>query len=59
MVKADNSDRRKIISFKDTVRDKALLEWALDQAEDYGGFSAYIKILIHKDMKRGINNESV
>lgn len=57
MIKDENKDRRKIISFKDTVRDKSLLEWALDRAEDYGGFSAYIKILIQRDMKRGIGDE--
>lgn len=53
----DNKDRRKIISFKDTVRDNALLEWSLDKAEKCGGYSAYIKILIQKDMDEVINNE--
>lgn len=47
----DNKDRRKNISFKDTVRDKVLLEWANDKAEEYGGFSAYIKRLIQIDME--------
>ena len=48
---ADNKDRRKNVSFKDTVRDKVLLEWANDRAEEYSGFSAYIKGLIQKDME--------
>lgn len=48
---ADNKDRRKNVSFKDTVRDKVLLEWANDRAEEYSGFSAYIKWLIQKDME--------
>ena len=47
----NNKDRRKNISFKDTVRDKRLLEWATDKAEEYSGFSAYIKMLIQKDME--------
>ena len=48
---ANNKDRRKNVSFKDTVRDKVLLEWANDRAEEYSGFSAYIKRLIQKDME--------
>lgn len=59
MSKVDNKDRRKNISFKDTMRDKMLLEWALDKADNYGGFSAYMKKLIQDDMERGMeNNES-
>ena len=48
---ANNKDRRKNVSFKDTVRDKVLLEWANDRAEEHNGFSAYIKRLIQKDME--------
>ena len=44
-------DRRKNVSFKDSVKDKVLLEWANDRAEEYNGFSAYIKRLIQKDME--------
>lgn len=47
----ENKDRRKNVSFKDTVRDRALLEWANDRAEEFSGFSAYIKRLIQKDME--------
>lgn len=47
----DNKDRRKNVSFKDNVRDRVLLEWANDRAEEYSGFSAYIKRLIQKDME--------
>lgn len=47
----DNKDRRKNVSFKDNMKDKILLEWANDRAEEYNGFSAYIKRLIQKDME--------
>ena len=46
-----NKERRKNVSFKDNVKDKILLEWANDRAEEYNGFSAYIKRLIQKDME--------
>jgi hypothetical protein len=45
------NERRKHVSFKDNVRDKMLLEWALDQSYLYG-FSGYVKKLIEDDMKR-------
>lgn len=46
-----NKDRRKNVSFKDNVKDRILLEWANDRAEEYNGFSAYIKRLIQMDME--------
>ena len=52
----DNKDRRKNLSFKDNVRDRVLLEWANDRAEEYSGFSAYIKRLIQKDMEGHYDN---
>ncbi len=56
MAREDKGDRRKIISFKDNVRDNILLQWSLDSAEEYGGYSAYIKSLISKDME--VRNDS-
>ena len=46
-----NKERRKNVSFKDNVKDIILIEWANDRAEEYNGFSAYIKRLIQKDME--------
>ena len=46
-----SKERRKNVSFKDNTRDRMLLEWANDRAEEYNGFSAYIKRLIQKDME--------
>ena len=45
-----SKERRKNVSFKDNTRDRMLLEWANDRAEEYNGFSAYIKRLIQRDM---------
>lgn len=47
----NNKDRRKNISFKDSYRDTLLLQYATDKSIEYGGFSAYIKSLIQKDME--------
>ena len=46
-----SKERRKNVSFKDNARDRMLLEWDNDRAEEYNGFSAYIKRLIQKDME--------
>ena len=46
-----SKERRKNVSFKDNARDRMLLEWANDRAEEYNGFSAYIKRLIQRDME--------
>ena len=46
-----SKERRKNVSFKDNVKDRVLLEWANDRAEEYNGFSAYIKRLIQRDME--------
>ena len=46
-----SKERRKNVSFKDNTRDRLLLEWANDRAEEYNGFSAYIKRLIQRDME--------
>ena len=54
----NNKDRRKNVSFKDNVKDKILLEWANERAEEYNGFSAYIKRLIQKDMEENYDANS-
>ena len=46
-----SKERRKNISFKDNAKDRMLLEWANDRAEEYNGFSAYVKRLIQRDME--------
>ena len=46
-----SKERRKNVSFKDNARDRMLLEWANDRAEECNGFSAYIKKLIKMDME--------
>ena len=46
-----SKERRKNVSFKDNARDRMLLEWANDRAEEYNGFSAYIKRFIQRDME--------
>lgn len=51
-------ERRKHISFKNNKRENDLLEFANKKSELLG-FSAYIKLLIEKDMYKEVENNEL
>lgn len=51
-------ERRKHISFKNNKRENDLLEFANKKSELLG-FSAYIKLLIEKDMNKEVENNEL
>lgn len=48
-------ERRKHVSFKNNQNENDLLEFA-NRKSELLGFSAYIKLLIEKDMKEEVKN---